>query len=328
MLKHIRILPLAAESLGVRSMCTYVETSDVRMLLDAGVSLCPNRFGLPPHPREFKAIIECRKNIAEAAEKAEIVTLSHYHFDHHTPSFEDWLSQWTEQTETARRIYEGKTVLMKNPRENANYSQRHRGWMFQKTAGKHAAKLEIADGRTFTLGETTVKFSEPVPHGPENSALGWVLMTTIEHEDEKLMFAPDVQGPISTRTLESIIHEKPNVIMLGGPPLYLAGFKVDEKEIQVGLSNLEKVVESIPTTILEHHILRDENWNEKSTGVFYKAYESGHSVLTAAEFMGRQNSFLEAARKKLFSEYPTSKEFEKWSRLGDEAKKHAKPPIC
>jgi predicted metallo-beta-lactamase superfamily hydrolase len=105
MLKHIRVVPLAAESVGVRSMCTYVETSSVKILLDAGVSLCPNRFGFPPHPEEFKAISECRKSIARAAEDAEVLTLSHYHFDHHTPSYEDWLTQWTQETETARQIY-------------------------------------------------------------------------------------------------------------------------------------------------------------------------------------------------------------------------------
>lgn len=56
MLQHARLIPLAAESFGARSMCTYVETRDVKILLDAGVSLRPKRFGLPPHPLEFKAI--------------------------------------------------------------------------------------------------------------------------------------------------------------------------------------------------------------------------------------------------------------------------------
>ena len=89
MLEKIKVTPLAAESFGVRSMCTLVQTPDVTLLLDAGVSLCPNRFGLPPHPTEFKAIIKLRKRLAEAADKAEVVTISHYHFDHHTPSYED-----------------------------------------------------------------------------------------------------------------------------------------------------------------------------------------------------------------------------------------------
>ncbi|MBX5321095.1 MAG: hypothetical protein QHH12_02160 [Candidatus Bathyarchaeota archaeon] len=327
MFKHLKIVPLAAESLGVRSMCTYVETPDVRVLLDAGVSLCPNRYGLPPHPLEYKAIIESRKRIAEAAEKAEVVTLSHYHFDHHTPSYEDWLCNWTRADETARQIYQGKIVLMKNPKEWINFSQRRRGWVFQKTRGKYAERLEVADGKTFIFGKTQIKFSKPVPHGLENSALGWVLMATIEVENERFLFAPDVQGPISAKTLEIIVNEKPQLVMVGGPPSYLAVFRVSEEQLQLGMRNFEKVVETAPCTILEHHILRDENWREKVAKVFEIAEKVGHKVLTAAEFLGEENAFLEAMRKRLFVKKPPSKEFEKWMRESLNMKKKVKPPV-
>lgn len=327
MLKHITIVPLAAESLGIRSMCTYVETPDARILLDAGVSLCPRRFGLPPHPQEFKAIANCRRKIAEFAKKAEIVTISHYHFDHHTPSYEDWLCNWTAETETAKQIYEDRVVLMKNPKEHINPSQRRRAWMFQMTAGKTAQELRVADGKTFSFGKTEIVFSEPVYHGSEDGYLGWVLMTTIRCQGEKFLFAPDVQGPISAHTLELIIRENPQVIVLGGPPLYLAGFKVGEKEILKGLANLQEIVAHVPLTILEHHVLRDENWKEKLTDAFYHAYKSDHVVQTAAEFLGLENSFLEAKRKSLFFEEPPPKEFEKWMKASDDIKKRIKPPI-
>jgi len=328
MLKHIHVIPLAAESFGVRSMCTYVETSDVKILLDAGVSLCPNRFRLPPHPLEFKAIVEARKKIAEAAEKAEVVTLSHYHFDHHTPSYEDWLCNWTAANETARQIYEGKTVLLKNPKEKINFSQRRRGWVFQKTSGKYAEKLETADNNVFIYGNATkIKFSEPVYHGPENSILGWVLMVTVEYQNEKFMFAPDVQGPISIQTLNIINTEKPQLLMIGGPPLYLARFKVDEEQVEIGLKNLEKIVRHIPFIILEHHILRDENWREKTKFVFETAEKVKCKISTAAEFLGKENLFLEASRKKLFAEDPPPRDFEKWMHSQSKMKKHVKPPI-
>lgn len=328
MLRKIRVTPLAAESFGVRSMCTYVETPDIRILLDAGVSLCPNRFGLPPHPLEFKAIMEARGRIAEAAEKAEIVTLSHYHFDHHTPSYEDWLCNWTAETETARQIYEGKTVLMKNPREDINFSQRRRGWIFQKTGGKFAAKLDVADGKTFHFGKSTIiKFSKPVFHGPQDSALGWVLMTTMEYDGEKFMFAPDVQGPMAGDTLHIIEAEKPRLLMIGGPPLYLAGFKVDDRQVQAGLNGLRHVVKVAEKIILEHHVLRDEGWREKIEGVFEKARETGCKILTAAEFLGVENAFLEAARRRLYAENPPSNEFEMWMNKKVAEKKRVKPPI-
>ena len=327
MLEHVRVTPLAAESFGTRSMCTYVETPDARILLDAGVSLCPFRFGLPPHPIEFKTIIDCRRKIADAADKAEVVTISHYHFDHHTPSYEDWLCNWTTLDDTAREVYEGKTVLAKNPREMINYSQRRRGWVFQKTSGKYAQKLEVADGKTYTFGKTRLTFSEPVFHGSEDSYLGWVLMATVEFEGEKFMFAPDVQGPMSVETLKLIVKEKPQLLMIGGPPLYLAEFRVGEDQIAAGLKNLEKLTQKVPFIILEHHILRDENWREKTAKVYERANKSECYVLTAAEFLGKENRFLEATRKKLFADYPPSKEFEKWKRGLVRTRNPPKPPI-
>ena len=328
MLNKIKVMPLAAESFGVRSMCTLVETPDVTVLLDAGVSLCPYRFRLPPHPIEFKTIQKLRKSVAEAADKAQVVTISHYHFDHHTPSYEDWVVNWTEAAETARQIYQGKTVLMKNPRDKINASQRQRAWLFQKTGGKHAEKLENADGKTFKFGEETVlRFSEAVFHGSEDSLLGWVVMTLIEHAGERFMFAPDIQGPMSTHTLELIKQAKPHVIMLGGPPFYLGGFKVSEAQLQLGVKNLTAVAETMPLTILEHHALRDESWRQRTKQVYAKAVEVGHKVMTAAEFAGQENNFLESKRKTLYVENPPPKEFEKWMREGLKEKSSTKPPM-
>ena len=227
MLKKIKVLPLAAESLGTRSMCTFVETKDVKVLLDAGVSLAPLRFRLPPHPREFEAIRESRKRIEEKAAEADVVTISHYHFDHHTPSFTDWVSDWSSP-EIAQEIYGGKLVLLKNYKKYINSSQRRRGWVFSQTGGKHAKKLEVADGKTFQFGDTVLRFSEPVFHGSEDSFLGWVLTATLVCEDEKMIFAPDVQGPMYDSTMKMIIEEHPQLLIIGGPPIYLAGFRVDE----------------------------------------------------------------------------------------------------
>ena len=322
----IKVTPLAAESFGVRSMCTLVETPDVAVLLDAGISLAPYRFNLPPHPLEFQAIARLREIIAEAADKAQVTTISHYHFDHHTPSFEDWVVNWTEDGETARQIYQNKTILAKNPKEKINASQRQRAWMFQKTGGKHAKTLEAADGKTFTYGKTSLRFSEAVAHGSEDSMLGWVIMTVVEYEGERFMFAPDIQGPMSTHTLQLILDAKPTVIMLGGPPLYLGGFRVEMAQLEQGLRNLERIVEAVPLVILEHHALRDELWKPKMEKVFQKAAQSRHSIVTAAEYTGKENLFLESKRKQLYQDHPPSDEFKQWMKTLND-KKIAKPPI-
>jgi len=326
MLKKINVTPLAAESFGVRSMSTYVETSDVKALLDAGASLGPRRLGFPPHPREYEAMTECRERMSKAAEEADVVTVSHYHFDHHTPSFMDWFCNWSS-AEMAGRIYEGKLVLVKDYRAMINFSQRRRGWMFKKTGGNDAERLEVADGRTFKFGETRVKFSDPVFHGAENTPLGWVLMTTVQRGDEKVLFAPDVQGPMYDPTLKLILSEKPQLIIIGGPPLYLAGFRVPEKHIQRGMQNLETVVKNVPLTILEHHILRDERWKELSQPIFDAASKAGHVVVTAAEFTEKENNLLEFRRKPLFETEPPSPEFKKWMKLPLSERKLVRPPI-
>ena len=325
MLRNIKVVPLAAESLGVRSMCTFVETPDVKVLLDAGVSLGPYRLGFPPHPKEYEALAECRRKIAEAADKAKVVTISHYHFDHHTPSYTDWFCNWSSE-ETARQIYEGKLVFAKSYKSKVNFSQRRRGWVFAKTGGKNAEKLEYVDGKTYEFGQTRLKFSEPVFHGAENSQLGWLLMTTVEHENEHFLFASDVQGPMHPPTLHEILAQKPQLVFIGGPPAYLAGL-VDQKQVQTGMQNLEELVKNVSTTILEHHLLREANWREVSKSIFEAASKKKHSIVTAAEFLKKNNNLLESRRRELFETEPPSPEFEKWMKTPMAKRKLVKPPI-
>jgi len=325
-LKKIKVIPLAAESFGVRSMCTLAETPDLKLLIDPGVSLGP-RFAILPHPIEYKALKNCRERIIPAAEDVDILAISHYHFDHYTPiGFTDFVWMWNA-TETAQRIYQDKVVLVKDIRKAINFSQRRRGWIFQKSAVKFVKKIETADGRTYRFGETELKFSDPVFHGEEDSALGWVLMLTITYQDEKVMYTPDVQGPISDQTLKLILSENPLLIIIGGPPLYLAGFKVSEETIIHGLENLARISTLVPSMILEHHLLRAENWRTQAKPIFEAAKEKGHRVITAAEYLGKSNNLLEFKRRKLYQREPASLEFQKWMKLPKLKQKQTIPPI-
>jgi predicted metallo-beta-lactamase superfamily hydrolase len=307
-------------------MCTRVETPDITILLDAGISLCPWRFNLPPHPLEFQTIRTLREKIAQAAEKAQVVIVSHYHYDHHTPSFEDWVVNWTAQTETARQIYQDKILLIKNPKENINASQRERAGMFLKTGAKYAKSVQEADSKSFAYGNTQLHFSEAVSHGEDNSMLGYVIMVTIQYGEERFMFAPDVQGPMSNHTWRLILDSKPSMLMLGGPPFYLSGFRVKEAALQNATNNLKAIVDTVPLTILEHHTLRDEFWKQKIAPVKFQAKQAGHELLTAAEFAGQENCFLESNRKKMYKDFPPSKEFQLWTKTLT-SKFIAKPPL-
>ncbi|MCL2287803.1 MAG: hypothetical protein FWC33_01280 [Candidatus Bathyarchaeota archaeon] len=326
-LKLIHVTPLASESFGVRSMCTFVQTPDVSVLLDAGVSICPWRFNLPPHPLEFQNIQTIRKKIADVADKAQVITVSHYHYDHHTPSFEDWLVNWTAQNETARQIYQNKTLLIKNPKKDINKSQHERAKTFLKTGAKYAKAIEEADNKTFVYGNTKILFSKAVPHGEDNTSIGYVIMTTIELNKERFIFAPDIQGPISNQTRQLILEKPLALLMIGGPPFYLQTLRITTASLQNAVNNLNDIVKTVPVTILEHHTLRDEYFQQKIRPIKEQAEQAGHDVLTAAEFVNKENNFLEANRKNLYKKFPTTKEFQLWIKTLNKNKNIQKPPL-
>jgi predicted metallo-beta-lactamase superfamily hydrolase len=169
--------------------------------------------------------------------------------------------------------------------------------------------------------------STPVPHGEEASGLGWVLMTTIESEHKKIIHASDVQGPMSKKTTNAILKQKPDLLLLGGPPFYLEKVKVDTKTIRGGVANAIKIARSVPTVIFEHHALRSENWIEEIRPIRDAASEAGHVVVTAAEYLGLKSNALESIRQRLYEDHPPSESFLKWCALKPEEQRQTVPPI-
>ena len=84
-------------------------------------------------------------------------------------------------------------------------------------------------------------------------------MLSIATRDEKVVFAPDVQGPISDQTFRTIIDQEPDLLVLGGLPSYLKGFRVSEQVISHGLANIARLVERLPATVVDHHLLRSSD---------------------------------------------------------------------
>jgi len=114
-MRKFRIRPVWADSLGAKSFCTLVETPDVSILIDPGVAIMHRSF---PASRDLKARWrdEGRKAVISAAEKAQVVVITHYHYDHFT-DFDE-------------RIYRGKLIVAKSPNEYINDSQRRRAIHF------------------------------------------------------------------------------------------------------------------------------------------------------------------------------------------------------
>lgn len=303
----IRVLPLAFESLGVRGMATLVETDDLTLVIDSGSALGP-RFNLNPHEREYMALARTRRAILDAARGADVLTISHYHFDHYVPNFEDWFWTWSSP-EIAEKLYSGKLILAKDASQNINASQRKRGYMFNKLNSERAREIRAADGQSFKFGETTLEFSKPVYHGPEGSALGWVLMLDVRTSGCSLLHAPDVQGPMHDETLQLILAKKPDAVIMGGPPTYLEGFKVESAELAIAQRNLAALAKHVPLLVVDHHLLRSLDYPQYLRPAMQVAEQAGNRLLTAAELMGLEPQLLEARRKELHAQEPVE---ERW----------------
>lgn len=321
----IKVLPLISESMGARSLCTFIETPDIKILIDPGVSL-GQRWHLLPHPTEYRILMENRRRITEFAEKSDVITISHYHFDHCTPTFIDYL--WTFSTpETAHQIFCNKLVLAKDYRSNINPTQRRRGWILRKQIETIVQDFHPADNNSFTFGDTVIHFSTPVFHGEPDSTLGWVVMVWVSVENERVLHASDIQGPMITTTFQSILKINPSLLYLGGPPLYLAGYRVNHQSIKQAQSNLMNISRRIPTLIIDHHLLRSQEWPRFMQPLRAVARGEAHRIFTAAEYCRQSNQPLESERRRLYEENPPSTEFLNWCHRSKDQQRITPPPV-
>jgi predicted metallo-beta-lactamase superfamily hydrolase len=291
----MNIIPLAFESMGVRSMATFVET-DQKILIDPGTSIAPKRFGFPPWKDEFEALHKTRARVQEYAAKADILTISHYHHDHFTPFS---LGRYLDSSPRyAQQMYRNKKLFIKHPTENINKNQQKRARDLLKNL-KHLGTRDIhyADGNSFKVGDTLFKFSKALPHGADGSRMGFVITTTIEWENQKLMHASDVQGPMGDSARELILNEKPDTLILSGPPIYLEGFILEKKDVVRAQKNLIEIARKIPRVVVDHHLLRDLRCFD-----FIKEIrdESKGEIMVASELLGEEPYLLEAKRKEFY----------------------------
>jgi hypothetical protein len=276
----MKIIPLAFDSLGTRSMATLVET-DIRILIDPSAALGPSRYGLAPHKLEWQRLEEHLETIEKYAKKTDILIVTHYHYDHHNPDMPE--------------IFSGKIAIVKHPKEKINLSQKQRAKYFLDLI--QPEKLLIADGNEFVFGNTRIKFSKPVFHGT-NPKLGYVVQVCIEYEKEKFLFSSDIEGPAISEQAEFILREKPNVVFIDGPMTYMLGYRYSFENFNKAISNLKKIAKIVEVLVLDHHLLRDLEWREK-----IKEVEKIKHVMSAAEFAGKKEELLEARRKELYEKF-------------------------
>lgn len=159
--------------------------------------------------------------------------------------------------------------------------------------------ITYSDGNSIEAGDTLIKFSNPLPHGPEGGRLGFLVTVTIRWKGESLMHASDVQGPIYDGAKKAILDEKPDTLILSGPPLYLVGFALTKENIDNARANLVDLCREIPRVVVDHHLLRDLRSLD-----FIKSVqeETDNEVMVASEILGKEPNLLEARRKEFYLE--------------------------
>ncbi|TLZ58743.1 MAG: hypothetical protein E6K16_08245, partial [Methanobacteriota archaeon] len=282
----MKITPLAADSLGARSMATLVTTSDVAILIDPGVRLGPYRYDLPPHELEEDRRRDLWRAVRDAAKKADVLTVSHYHFDHHEPD--------------APSIYKGKRAFLKDGKFHINRSQRERASAFVKALKKYPEEIQVSDGNALTVGGTEIVFSPAVPHGYSDE-LGYVVMVRISQGGETFVHTSDVQGPPLKEQLAFLLDSDPTVLYVDGPMTHMPE-NYPEEMTKRSIANLTRIIRStaIQTLILDHHALRDRDWRVRMESVLEAGRAHDVRVVTAAEFLGKEVDQLEANRDRLY----------------------------
>jgi len=281
----MNLLLLAAESLGVRSMATAIDTTAGKICIDPAAALGPSRFGLPPHKREERALKNSLATICQATRDAQFIVITHYHYDHFLPETD---------------IYSKKIIFAKSIKKNINKNQKQRGTDFAER-WKQVSTIVYSDDSIHNLGDTTIHFSPPFPHGPRGTRLGFTTMVTVE-DKQTIIYTSDVQGPIDSDAVTYIINQHPDFIIADGPPTYLAGWRFSHDNIRCAERNLMAIMEQTDSClILDHHLLRDENYIRWLPNL-YREY--GERIQTYAEYNGTQNQLLESQRKRLWKEEP------------------------
>lgn len=274
--------------MGVRSMATLVETRDLKLMIDPAAAVAPRRYGLPPHPKELSLLEECWERIASAAEECEVIVVTHYHYDHHS------------STRFLEEIYGGRIIIVKDPENMINFSQRRRASVFLDKIRPIASRVMVADGKEYLFGGTRLEFSNPVPHGPD-SQLGYVVELSVNDSADSFLFTSDVQGFPLDYQVRFVIGKRPGTIYIDGPSTYMLGLNLTEEQLEASMRNIRRIISQVSPSImiLDHHLLRDLEWRKYFGELYEEAEKTGVALRSAAEYMCIEVNQLEALRSLL-----------------------------
>lgn len=151
-------------------------------------------------------------------------------------------------------------------------------WVPEEAFG---GRVVYADGKAFRIGDTLVRFTEPLFHGVEYAGPGWVLGVIVEHGGRKLLYSSDLQGPVIEDYARWIADEGADILVLDGPATYLRGPLQSAETLGRAIRNCTLAVKGTRgTVILDHHLAREPGFREACR----EAFAAG--AITGAEALG------------------------------------------
>ena len=273
----MRVMPLAADSLGARSMATYVEAGALRLLIDPGVTW--RRAGTAsPRPGGGGGAGPRALGIEAYAVRATHVAVSHFRADHFG-------------TDTS--LYAGRRVWAKDPPRDRHQASQGRVLAGDPPAPAIWTRRGPAGGGR--RGDDPLLAPAPARRGR--------LRVRARRGGDRRRRRNAVRPARRTsrgrprrsrRRISS--RERPDLVYLSGPPTYLQS-QVGHDVVQRGIDNLVRLVgETGCRVIVDHHAVREPRFRERLA----QAFDTGR-IVTAAEYLGRRDECLEAWRAALWA---------------------------
>ncbi|MFO7888716.1 MAG: hypothetical protein R6V04_00095 [bacterium] len=283
----MKIIPLAAESMGCRSMATFIETRKMSIIIDPGAGLGELRLGFEPHSLEKWILEKHLERIILYMEKADVIIISHFHFNHYIFNIPD--------------LYKEKILLMKNPNSMIGISQRNQAFEFLNFIRDIPDEIIYVDDRVYKFEDIQLKFSEPVKHSGEKEN-GYVIMVCLREKEEEFLFIPDIEVLPDTVIKWIVDKNNPDIIYTDGPITYFYEDTGRDEIINNFIDSFKKIIRraSLSKIIIDHHIVRDIQWRKAIKSLLKFSRIKGVTMQTAAEFRGEENNFLEARRDELY----------------------------
>ncbi|MBN1783117.1 hypothetical protein JW948_18420 [bacterium] len=289
----MKITPLAAESMGTRSMATFVECEGGNLLIDPGAGLAANRFHLTPHPLEKWRLDKHMERIRLFFEKAKTIVITCFHSDH---CYDETIGS-----------YRGKMVFMQNPNSGLIAKRRRKAFHLIHSIQGLPRDIVFMNNRSFEIGNVMIHFAKPV-HNTARLEKEPVVPVIIKDKTGTFFYSSNIEGHFDTTLLKWISRHQPDFLYIDGPPTFNRSGSEAASGLKPFFQNMELLFKpgTVKNVILDHHGTRDIHFRKKLESVYHLAERYGILIQTAAEYRGEELNLLEARRQQLYKDEPVS----------------------